>query len=88
VRISTEYQFCRKCNKQLHYVTPGMSQLPTAHFGTDYWTQHGERRWKPRICMACRSKVGAKAQLAQRKAMYEVTKQAFQSTPKQTTLED
>jgi len=55
-----------------------MSQLPTAHFGTDFWTQHGERRWKPMICMACRSKVGAHAQKAQ----------ALQSTSKQTTLED
>jgi len=85
VRISTEYQFCRKCNKQLRFVMPSMTLV---HCGTDFWTQHGERRWRPRICMACRSKVGANAQKAQRKAMYEVTKQAFQSTQKQTTLED
>ena len=36
-----------------------------SHCGTDYWTRYGERRWKPKICMACRTKIGRKAQKAQ-----------------------
>ena len=36
-----------------------------SHCGTDYWTRYGERRWKPKICMSCRSKIGRKAQKAQ-----------------------
>lgn len=76
---------CKKCNKQLVMLEPSYTMN---HCGSDYWTQYGHRRWKPQICMACRSKVGTNAQLAQRKAMYEVTKQAFQSTQEQTTLED
>lgn len=35
------------------------------HCGTDYWTRYGERRFKPTICMGCRTKLGKKAQQAQ-----------------------
>jgi len=35
------------------------------HCGTDYWTQKGERRLRPKICMSCRTKVGRNAQKAQ-----------------------
>lgn len=66
---------CIKCNNQLIYVEPSMA---LSHCGTDYWTKYGERRWKPQICMACRSKVGAKAQKAQ----------ALQSTLRKGTKED
>jgi len=62
MRISVDYQFCRKCNKQLRFVMPSITMM---HCGTDYWTQNGERRWRPLICMPCRSKVGANAQKAQ-----------------------
>jgi len=55
-----------------------MPSMTMNHCGTDFWTQHGERRWKPMICMTCRSKVGANAQKAQ----------ALQSTQQQTTLKD
>ena len=71
-------QDCIKCNSKLTYFEPSISFM---HCGTDYWTQRGERRWKPKICMACRSKVGQHAKAEQdkqlRKAMYNVTKQAF-----------
>jgi ribosomal protein L40E len=50
---------CRKCNWELLYIEPSWSM---SHCGTDYWTKYGERRWKPTICMACRTKVGRKAQ--------------------------
>ena len=50
---------CRKCNGQLLYIEPSMS---FSHCGTDYWTRYGERRFKPTICMACRTKVGRHAQ--------------------------
>jgi hypothetical protein len=53
---------CRKCERRLHYVEPN---IYLTHAGTDYWTKYGERRWKPTICMVCRSKVGAKAQRVQ-----------------------
>jgi len=53
---------CIKCNQQLIYFEPSMS---FSHCGTDYWTRYGERRWKPQICMACRTKVGRNAQKAQ-----------------------
>jgi hypothetical protein len=78
---------CEKCNRELIMREPSITM---AHCGTDYWTHHGNRRWKPKICMQCRSKVGRHAQRAQgkwrdeleeeRKAFYKVTKQAFQST--------
>ena len=51
--------FCRKCKEQLMYIEPSMS---FSHCGTDYWTTYGERRFKPTICMACRSKIGRHAQ--------------------------
>ena len=80
---------CRKCDRKLFYVEPSMTMT---HCGTDFWTAHGERRWKPTICMACRTKIGRNAQRSQgnwreemaeeRKAFYELTKQAFQSTQK------
>ncbi len=41
------------------YIEPSMS---LSHCGTDYWTRYGERRFKPTICMACRTKVGRHAQ--------------------------
>jgi len=85
VRISTEYQFCRKCNKQLRFVMPSMTMH---HCGTDFWTQHGERRWRPTICMGCRSKVGAKAQRAQNSGCGVNYKSSLQSTQEQTILED
>ncbi len=50
---------CRKCGEKLVYFPPSIS---FSHCGTDYWTKYGERRFKPTICMACRSKVGRKAQ--------------------------
>jgi hypothetical protein len=50
---------CRKCERRLHYVEP---TIYLSHAGTDFWTKYGERRWKPTICMACRSKIGANAQ--------------------------
>ena len=53
---------CRKCQRRLQYVEPN---IYLTHAGTDFWTQRGERRWKPLICMACRSKVGARAQRLQ-----------------------
>jgi len=55
-----------------------------SHIGTDYWTLNGARRWKPKICMACRSKVGAHAKKEQdeqlRKAMYKVTQLALSTS--------
>jgi hypothetical protein len=57
---------CKKCNKQLIMIEPSYTMY---HCGTDYWTKHGQRRWKPLICMACRSKVGANAQKAQVSAL-------------------
>lgn len=59
MRINPRYIFCRKCDKQLVYRAPDVYM---SHAGSDFWTQRGERRWKPRICMACRSKIGANAQ--------------------------
>ena len=53
---------CTKCDKQLMYVPPDITMI---HCGTDYWTNYGERRWKPKICMACRTEIGRKAQKAQ-----------------------
>ena len=50
---------CSKCNIKLVYVMPS---LDLTHCGTDFWTKYGERRLYPKICMACRSKVGRKAQ--------------------------
>ena len=50
---------CKKCGHKLIYYEPTMS---FTHCGTDYWTNYGERRFKPTICMACRSKVGRHAQ--------------------------
>jgi len=55
---------CRKCGKKLDYVAPHVMSI---HCGTDFWTQNGERRWKPTICMSCRSEVGRHAQRAQGK---------------------
>lgn len=66
---------CIKCDQQLIYFEPSMT---FSHCGTDYWTRYGERRWKPQICMACRSKVGAEAQKAQ----------ALQSNQQRGTKED
>ena len=53
---------CIKCNYKFIYIEPSPSM---SHCGTDYWTRYGERRWKPKICMACRTKIGRKAQKAQ-----------------------
>jgi len=53
---------CKKCNKKLVDMEPSYTMN---HCGSDYWTHYGQRRWKPLICMACRSKVGANAQKAQ-----------------------
>jgi hypothetical protein len=50
---------CSKCTKKLVYVPPS---LDFTHCGTDFWTKYGERRIYPKICMACRSEVGRKAQ--------------------------
>jgi hypothetical protein len=76
---------CIKCNQQLIYFEPSMS---FSHCGTDYWTRYGERRWKPQICMACRTKVGRNAQKAQNSAANASYKSSLQSTQKQITLED
>jgi len=65
-----------------------MPSMTLVHCGTDFWTQHGERRWRPTICMRCRSKVGANAQRAQNSAANASYKSSLQSTQKQTTLED
>tara|TARA_Y100001951_G_C11065227_1_gene143037 strand:+ start:307 stop:489 length:183 start_codon:yes stop_codon:yes gene_type:complete len=58
------------------------------HCGSDYWTLHGERIWKPTICAACKSDIGRNAKKAQdielRKAMHEVAKQAFSSSEVQS----
>ena len=59
-------QFCKKCNTELIYYEPSITYN---HCGTDYWTRFGERRFKPKICMACRSKLGQKAQKAQAKSI-------------------
>ena len=53
---------CSKCESRLLYIEPSHSM---SHCGTDYWTKYGERRWKPKICMACRTEIGRKAQKAQ-----------------------
>jgi len=55
---------CTKCNWELLYIEPSYSM---SHCGTDYWTMRGERRWKPLICMACRSKLGQHAKKEQDK---------------------
>lgn len=55
---------CTKCNNRLLFIVPSHSM---SHCGTDYWTVRGERRWKPKICMACRSKVGRHAKEEQDK---------------------
>jgi len=55
---------CKKCNWELMYIEPSYSM---SHCGTDYWTLRGERRFKPLICMACRSKVGKHAKKEQDK---------------------
>jgi ribosomal protein L40E len=59
---------CRKCNRELLYIEPSQS---FAHCGTDFWTAHGERRWKPTICMACRTKLGRHAKKEQDKQIIE-----------------
>ena len=53
---------CSKCNWKLLYIPPSIS---FSHCGTDYWTRYGERRFKPTICMGCRSKIGKKARQTQ-----------------------
>ena len=68
---------CKKCNKQLVMMEPSYTMN---HCGTDYWTHYGQRRWKPQICMACRSKIGANAQKAQAISL--------QSTQQQGTIKD
>jgi len=55
---------CSKCNWKLMYFEPSHSMT---HCGTDFWTMRGERRWKPKICMACRSKIGQHAKKEQDK---------------------
>jgi len=55
---------CKKCNEILIFHNPSIQMT---HCGTDYWTMRGERRWKPLICMACRSKVGQHAKKEQDK---------------------
>ena len=59
---------CAKCETELVFITP-TSQF--THVGTDYWTLSGQRRWKPKICMACRSKVGKHAKKEQDKQIVE-----------------
>lgn len=60
--------FCTKCGDELVYYSP----CPSMSFcGTDYWTLNGERRMKPKICMACRSKVGKHAKKEQDKQIVE-----------------
>ena len=72
---------CKKCKVHLvlHRPTPQLT-----HCGTDFWTKYGERLWKPTVCAACKSKNGKHAKAVQdeqiRKAMYNVTKQAFSSS--------
>ena len=44
------------------YIEPSIS---FSHCGTDYWTRYGERRFRPTICMACRTKIGKKARQTQ-----------------------
>ena len=56
--------FCEKCESELLFISPN-AQL--THIGTDYWTLSGQRRWKPLICMACRTKVGRHAKEEQDK---------------------
>jgi hypothetical protein len=56
--------YCKKCNVELLWIRPN-AQL--THVGTDYWTLSGQRRWKPKICMACRTKVGRHAKEEQDK---------------------
>ena len=41
------------------------------HCGTDYWTQHGDRLWKPTVCAACKSKNGRHAKAEQDKQIIE-----------------
>ena len=55
---------CGKCDTELVWIRPN-AQL--THVGTDYWTLSGQRRWKPKICMACRTKVGRHAKEEQDK---------------------
>jgi len=55
---------CGKCDTELLWIRPN-AQL--THVGTDYWTLSGQRRWKPKICMACRTKVGRHAKEEQDK---------------------
>jgi len=55
---------CTKCNNRLLFIEPSYTMT---HCGTDYWTVRGERRWKPLICMACRTKVGKHAKKEQDK---------------------
>ncbi len=55
---------CKKCEWDLVYYEPSHSMT---HCGSDYWTLRGERRWKPTICMACRTKVGKHAKEEQDK---------------------
>jgi hypothetical protein len=57
---------CKKCGDELIYYEPSIS---FSHCGTDYWTILGERRLYPHICMACRSKIGKKAQAIQSKSL-------------------
>ena len=55
---------CEKCEWKLLYIDPSPSM---SHVGTDYWTLSGQRRWKPKICMACRTKIGRHAKEEQDK---------------------
>ena len=55
-------KMCEKCGQELIYYAPSISFM---HCGTDYWTIMGERRLHPKICMACRSNIGKKAQALQ-----------------------
>ena len=56
---------CKKCGWKLLYIPPSPS---LSHCGTDYWTNYGDRRFRPKICMACRTKIGRKAQQAQQES--------------------
>lgn len=57
---------CTKCKKKLIYVLP---KIDFTHCGTDFWTKYGERRIFPKICMACRTKVGRHAQSYQQTSL-------------------
>ena len=63
---------CEKCEWSLLFIDPSPSM---SHVGTDYWTLSGQRRWKPKICMACRSKVGKHAKKEQDKQIIKAETQ-------------